>query len=82
MLDFADDIDIIGRHIRAVKDACSKLESEENFIRLHLNEDKMKFLMVSPSQWTRNLVGSHLEVRDKRFEVLKELKYLGALVND
>jgi Reverse transcriptase (RNA-dependent DNA polymerase) len=82
MLGFADDIDIIGRNTRAVKDAYSKLEREANRIGLHVNEDKTNFLMVCPSQRTRDLVGSHLEIGDKRFEVVKEFKYLGALVND
>jgi hypothetical protein len=50
MLGFADDIDIIGRNTRAVKDAYSKLEREANRIGLHVNEDKTKFLMVCPSQ--------------------------------
>jgi hypothetical protein len=36
VLAFADDIDIIGRNIRAVKDAYSKLEKEANKIGLHV----------------------------------------------
>jgi hypothetical protein len=45
MLGFANDIDIIGRNTRAVKDAYSKLEREANRIGLDVNEDKLKFLM-------------------------------------
>jgi hypothetical protein len=82
LLGFADDIDIIGRSVRAVKDAYIKLEKEANRIGLRVNEDKTKFLMVSPSARTRDLVGTSLEVGDKRFEVVKEFVYLGSLVND
>jgi Reverse transcriptase (RNA-dependent DNA polymerase) len=82
MLGFADDIDIIGRNIRSVTDAYSKLEKEANKIGLHVNEDKTKFLMICPSQRTRDIVGSHLEIGDKRFEVVKEFTYLGVQVND
>jgi endonuclease/exonuclease/phosphatase family metal-dependent hydrolase len=82
MLGFADDIDIIGRNIRAVCDAYLKLEKEANRIGLRVNEDKTKFLMVSPSERTKSLVGTHLKVGDKRFEVVKQFTYLGALVND
>jgi hypothetical protein len=82
LLGFADDIDIIGRSVRAVKDAFIKLEKEASRIGLRVNEDKTKFLMVSPSPRTRELVGTRLEVGDKRFEVVKEFVYLGALVND
>jgi hypothetical protein len=82
LLGFADDIDIVGRNIRAVSDAYLKLEREANRIGLRVNEDKTKFLMVSASERTRKLVGTHLVVGDKRFEVVKEFIYLGAQVND
>jgi hypothetical protein len=79
---FADYIDIISRNIRAVKDAYSKMEKEANRIGLHVKEDKTKFLMVCLSQRTKNIVGSHLEVGGKRFEVVNDFLYLGALVDD
>jgi hypothetical protein len=82
LLGFADDIDIIGRNIRSVKEAYSKLEKEANRIGLHVNQEKTKFLMVCPSQRTRDLVGTHLEIGDKRFEVVNEFTYLGALIDD
>jgi Reverse transcriptase (RNA-dependent DNA polymerase) len=82
MLGFADDIDIIGRNTRVVKDTYSKLEREANRIGLHVNEEKTKFPMMCPSQQTKNLVGSHLEIGDKFFKMVKQFKYLRALVND
>jgi hypothetical protein len=82
ILGFADDLDIIGRGIRAVKDAYSKLEREANKIGLFVNVDKTKLLMVCPSPRTKQSVGSHLEVNDKKFEVVSEFPYLGALVDD
>jgi Reverse transcriptase (RNA-dependent DNA polymerase) len=82
LLAFADDIDIIGRNIRAVTEAYSKLEREANRIGLHVNEDKTKFLMVSASERTRKIVGTQLVIGDKSFEVVKEFKYLGAMVDD
>jgi hypothetical protein len=82
LLAFADDIDIIGRNIRVVKDAYLRLEKEANRIGLRVNEDKTKFMMVAPSQRTRELVGAHLNVGDKSFEVVTEFTYLGVQVND
>ena len=82
VLAFADDIDIVGRNIRAVKDAYSKLEKEAKKIGLYVNVEKTKFLMVCPSQRSRTLAGSHLEIGEKKFEVVSEFPYLGALVDD
>jgi hypothetical protein len=82
ILGFADDLDIVGRGIRAVTDAYSKLEKEANKIGLFVNVDKTKLLMVCPSQRTKQTVGSHLEVNGKKFEVVSEFPYLGALVDD
>jgi hypothetical protein len=59
-----------------------RLKNEANRIELDVNEDKTNFLMVCLSQRTRNLVGLYLEIGDKRFEVMKEFKYLGTLVNN
>jgi len=82
LLGYADDIDIIGRNIRAIKDAYIRLETEANKIGLYVNEDKTKFLMVRPSSRTLNLVGTHLEIGDKKFEVVNEFTYLGVLINN
>jgi hypothetical protein len=82
ILGFADDLDIVGSSIRAVQDAYSKLEREANKIGLFVNVDKTKLLMVCPSPRTKSLVGTHLEVNNKKFEVVSEFPYLGALVDD
>ena len=82
LLGYADDIDIVGRNIRSVKDAYMKLEREANKIGLYVNEEKTKFMMIRPSSRTLNLVGTHLEVADKKFEVVNEFIYLGVLINN
>ena len=82
LLGFADDVDIVGRNIRSVTDAYSRMEREANKIGLRVNEDKTKFLMVSASERTKNLVGSHLAIGDKRFEVVNDFVYLGAIISN
>jgi Reverse transcriptase (RNA-dependent DNA polymerase) len=82
LLGFADDVDIVGRNIRAVTDAYSRMEREANKIGLQVNEDKTKLLMVAASERTKNLVGSHLTIGDKRFEVVNEFVYLGSLISN
>jgi len=82
LLGFADDVDIVGRNIRSVTDAYSRMESEANKIGLKMNEDKPKFLMVAASERTRNLVGPYLIIGDKSFEVVDDFVYLGALITN
>ena len=74
LLGYADDIDIIGRNIRAIMDAYMKLETEAHQAGLYVNEEKTKFLMKRPSTRTMNLLGTHLEIGDKKLEVVNEQK--------
>ena len=82
LLGFADDVDIVGRNIRSITDAYSRMEREANKIGLRVNEDKTKFLMVAASERTRNLVGSHLVIGDRRFEVVNDFVYLGSIISN
>jgi hypothetical protein len=43
-----------------------------------VNEKKIKFLMVVASERTKNFVGTHLVIGDKRFEVVNEFVYIGS----
>ena len=75
-------MDIVGRNIRSLTEAYSKLEREANKVGIQVNEDKTKLLMVRASENTRNLIGSHQEVGNKKFEVVSEFTYLGSLVDE
>ena len=82
LLGFADDVDIVGRNTRSVTEAYSKMEREANKIGLRVNEDKTKFLMVAASERTRKVVGSHLAIGSKRFEVVNDFVYLGSIISN
>jgi sorting nexin-29 len=82
LLGFADDIDIVGRNIRAITDAFSRMEKEAVKIGLQVNVDKTKFLMVAASERTRKLVGTHLVIGSYKFEVVDSFVYLGALISN
>ncbi|XP_070491040.1 uncharacterized protein [Chironomus tepperi] len=75
------DIDIVGRNLRSITDAYSKLEREAERIGLKVNEEKTKLLMVAASDRTKQKVGSHLSVNGRRFEVVQDFKYLGSFIN-
>ena len=81
LLAYADDIDIIGRNLRSITDAYTRLEREAEIIGLKVNEEKTKLLMVAASHRTKQRVGSHLSIDGKSFEVVQEFKYLGSFIN-
>ena len=68
--------------IRSIKEMYLNLEREANKIAMYVNVEKTKFLMIRPSSRTLNLVGTHLEIGDKNFEVVKEFTYLGVLISN
>ena len=71
-------MDIVGRNIRSVTDAYSRMEREANKIGLRVNEDKTKFLMVAASERTKKLVGCF----DKKFEVVNDFVYLESIISN
>ena len=79
LLAYADDIDIIGRSERAVKEAFQALEASAINMGLSINEDKTKFMEVSNS--TVNY-SAPLRINGHSFEKVKEFKYLGTIIND
>ncbi|GBN28849.1 hypothetical protein AVEN_120517-1 [Araneus ventricosus] len=78
LLAYADDIDIIGRSERAVKEAFRALEISATDMGLTINEDKTKFMEVpsSTGNYTPFRINGHT------FERVSESKYLGTIIND
>jgi hypothetical protein len=44
-LAYADDIDIVGRNLEAVRDACLALEEEAAKVRLKIDEQETKYII-------------------------------------
>lgn len=78
LLAYADDIDIIGRSERAVKEAFQALEISARDMGLTINEDKTKFMEIPTS------TGNYPPfcVNDHIFERVSDFKYLGTVIND
>jgi hypothetical protein len=47
LLAYADDIDIVGRSIEAVRDAYLALQGEATKVGLNINEQKTKYMIVA-----------------------------------
>lgn len=79
LLAYADDIDIMGRTLRAVTAAFEKVERESAKVGLAVNSDKTK-LMVSTTK-TSSRLGRTVEVENHNFEIVQDFIYLGTTIN-
>ena len=80
ILAYADDVDIVGRNARCVKETYLALEKAANKIGLKVNEAKTKYMIASKKSHTVPAVGQNILIGDKNFEVVDEFVYLGAMV--
>ncbi|GFT63855.1 reverse transcriptase domain-containing protein [Trichonephila clavipes] len=78
ILAYADDIDIIGRSEKAVKEAFQALEISATNMGLTINENKTKFMETLPS----SVNNTSFCVNGHSFERVSEFKYLGTIIND
>ncbi|GFX55353.1 reverse transcriptase domain-containing protein [Trichonephila clavipes] len=78
LLAYAEDIDIIGRSKKAVKEAFQALEISATNMGLTINKDKTKFMETLPS-FVNN---TSFCVNGHSFERVSEFKYLGTIIND
>jgi hypothetical protein len=76
ILVYTDDIDIIGRTERAVREAFENLERTASEMGLRVNEGKTKYMEVT----TRPANQKVLKVKNCEFECVNGFKYLGTLV--
>jgi sorting nexin-29 len=76
VLAYDDDIDIIGRTTRAVKETFLKLEKAAQEIGLTVNESKTKYMEITCKP--NNM--QYLIVNNYKFEKVNEFKYLGTLI--
>jgi hypothetical protein len=78
ILAYADDIDIIGRSERAVREAFENLERTAQEMGLRVNEGQTEYMEVTTRPTNRKV----LRVKNYEFECVNEFKYLGTLVTN
>jgi hypothetical protein len=76
VLAYADDLDIIGRSERAVREAFTKFDKEALLMGLKINETKTKYMEITTNP-TRT---EFLAAGNYKFEKVTEFKYLGTLI--
>lgn len=80
LLGYADDLNIIGRSVAAVKEAYGKLEESAKEIGLAINKEKTKVMAVTPGIPTS--LGNNLDMGNHNLEVVQSFKYLGSTVTE
>jgi hypothetical protein len=75
---YADDI--VGRSQSAVRDAYLALAREAAKVRLKINEQKTKYMIVAQNVRPNRDVRQSVAIGDKHFEVVKEFVNLGSLM--
>jgi hypothetical protein len=77
VLAYADDLDVIGRSERDIKEAFIKLDNEAQKMNLNINEEKTKYMEITakPTKY------KYLNVGNYKFEKVTECKYLGTMIS-
>jgi hypothetical protein len=77
VLAYADDLDIIGKPERDVKEAFIKLNNEAQNMGLNINEEKTKYMEIT----AKPTKSKYLNVGNYRLEKVTEFKYLGTVIS-
>ena len=80
LLAYVDDIDVIGRSQRDVKEAFKSLETEAAKMGLAVNEGKTTYMLSSKKDVQHRRLGQNVAIGSKKYEVFKDFVYLGSLV--
>ena len=76
LLAYADDLDIIARSTRTLKEAFIKLQRTAKDIGLQINQEKTKYMEVN----IKHGKTPFFEVNECKFENVDQFKYLGTLI--
>jgi sorting nexin-29 len=79
ILVFADDIDIIGRTPKSMKETFLNLERAAKKTNLQINQNKTKYMPVTKNECANGPV--HIEFGSYKFEIACSFAYLGSDVN-
>jgi sorting nexin-29 len=78
LIGYADDVNIMGRMIRAVSEVCEELKGRAKEVGLNIRVEKI-FAAVQTRRTKR--MSEILTIKGHGFEVVRRFKYLGTLIN-
>jgi hypothetical protein len=75
---YADDVALLARSLKALKEILHKLQNEATLVGLNINEDKTKYMQIK-----RNGIKdiTHLKIDNFTFENVENFNYLGSILN-
>lgn len=76
IIEYADDLNILGRSVPAIREIFGNLEKAAKEIGLVVNEQKTKLMVQSKKR--KNQIGQNITIGDYNFEVVDNFSYLGS----
>src|SRR5215469_13526137 len=75
---YADDVALLARSPKALKEIFHKLQNEAILVGLNINDDKTKYMQIKRTG-TNNM--THLKFDNFAFENVENFNYLGSILN-
>jgi hypothetical protein len=75
---YADDVAVLARSPKALKEIFHKLQNEATLVGLNINEDKTKYMQIKRTG-TKDI--THLRIDNFSFENVENFNYLGSILN-
>jgi hypothetical protein len=75
---YADDVALLARSLKDLKEIFHKLQNEATLVGLSINEDKTKYLQIK-RMGTKDI--THLNINNFAFENVKNFNYLGSILS-
>jgi hypothetical protein len=75
---YADDVPLLARFPKALKEIFHKLQNEATLVGLNINEDKTKYMQIKR---TGTKATTHLKFDNFSFEHVENFNYLGSILN-
>jgi hypothetical protein len=75
---YADDVALLARSPKALKEIFHKLKNEATLVGLNINKDKTKYMQIKRTR-TKDI--THLKSDNFAFENVENFNYLGSILN-
>ena len=75
---YADDVALLARSLKALKEIFHKLQNEATLVGLNINEDKTKYMQIK-RKGLKDI--THLKIDNFTFENVEKFNYLGSILN-
>jgi len=75
---YADDVALLARSLKALKEIFHKLQNEATLVELNINKDKSKYMKIK-RKGIKDI--THLKIDNFTFDNVENFNYLGSTLN-